>query len=99
MLAVLQDIMTEVDDLLEASGLAAGFAKQNLTEIKHQHPDFWSQQPFNAAEVIRELNQSWHREQVDKIKLLAELNDMAHQTETDQMPEKQLADRKLNTDE
>lgn len=98
-LAVLQDIMTEVDDLLEASGLAAGFAKQNLTEIKHQHPDFWSQQPFNAAEVIRELNQSWHREQVDKIKLLAELNDMAQQTETDQMPEKQLADRKLNTDE
>lgn len=73
---ILTAIMTEVDGLLETSGLAAGFAKHSLTEIKQQHADFWSQQTFNPSTVIAELTQSWHQEQMEKISLLAALNEM-----------------------
>ncbi|GAA4809446.1 hypothetical protein GCM10011365_15830 [Marinicella pacifica] len=73
---ILTAIMTEVDGLLETSGLAAGFAKHSLAEIKQQHADFWSQQTFNPSTVIAELTQSWHQEQMEKISLLAALNEM-----------------------
>ncbi len=97
--AVLKQIMAEVDGLLEASGLATGFAKQRLDEIKQQQPEFWSQQSVNAAAVIAELNQSWHQEQAEKIKLLAALNDMQKHREDKPVPEKQMADRIIKTDE
>jgi hypothetical protein len=70
----LTEIMSEVDALLEVSGLAAGFGIQSLSEIKQSYPDFWQNLDFNANAVIAELNQSWHQEQAEKIKLLAELD-------------------------
>jgi len=73
-LELLTAIMTEVDALLDDSGLASGFATQNLTNVKQSHPDFWHNQHFDPKSVITELNQSWHQEQADKIKLLAELD-------------------------
>lgn len=72
-------IMSEVDALLETSGLNAGFAQQTITEIKKAHPQFWQQQTLNTQAVIAELNQSWHQEQRDKIKLLSELDRVLEQ--------------------
>lgn len=75
-LSELTTIMTEVDCLLHESGLSQDFGHKNLAEIKKNYAGFWEKQDFNAAAVIRELNQSWHDEQFEKIQLLSTLNAM-----------------------